>query len=86
MSRSYRHTSVFSVCDAKSERSDKRRANRALRTAIRRAVRDYEDDTVFPVIETVSNRWNFAKDGKFYATANDYPGESIRYFLAGLRK
>ena len=47
-----------------SEKKDKRRANRALRVAVRSALS--HDDMIIPVIEDVSNVWLMAKDGKVY--------------------
>jgi hypothetical protein len=51
---------------ARSEKEDKRIANRTLRAACRIALvncQDY-DGLVMPVLREVSNVWSFAKDGK----------------------
>jgi hypothetical protein len=66
MARSYRHNPIIGITLAKSEKEDKRFANRTLRAASRLALvncQDY-DDLVLPLMREVSNVWSFAKDGK----------------------
>ena len=49
---------------ARSEKKDKRLANRALRRAVSQAIQ--EDKEIIPEIKDVSNEWSFDKDGKSY--------------------
>lgn len=69
MARSRRHTKIFGIsATSSSEKRDKRKANRALRVAVRSAVA--RDDDVLPGLRQVSNIATFVKDGKsWYAGA-----------------
>jgi hypothetical protein len=69
MSRSRRKTNKFGNTMAESEKDDKRRANRALRVALRSAMHD--EDEVLPTREETSDEWTFAKDGKRYRRGID---------------
>ena len=82
MSRSYQHTPIFGMTTARSEKEDKRIANRILRAACRTALascRDY-DALVMPILREVSNVWSFDKDGKQRLRASD------PYFAKYMRK
>ncbi|GGE95377.1 hypothetical protein [Hymenobacter cavernae] len=57
MARSYRRTPVFAITNAKSEKQDKRKANRLLRRKVRQG-------DIYLVLREVSNVWSFSKDGK----------------------
>ncbi len=59
MSRSFRHTRIFAITTANSEKLDKRFANRRFRHAWKQG-RDVTD------LRQVSDEWVFAKDGKRY--------------------
>ncbi|MCK8786311.1 hypothetical protein M0638_18190 [Roseomonas sp. NAR14] len=63
MSRSRRRTPITGITSADSEKADKRRANRAVRRALRQD--DVADpDAVLPGLRDVSDTWSMAKDGK----------------------
>lgn len=64
MSRSRRKTKVFGITTAKSEKENKREANRKFRRIVKQRVKSDEID--FPKIREVSNVWGFDKDGKGY--------------------
>ena len=64
MARSKRHTPIASITTARSEKADKRFANRKLRVAVRKAMRD--DNEIMPELREVSNIYAFAKDGKVW--------------------
>lgn len=64
MSRSYRHTPIFGITLAKSEKKDKRIANRCLRRTAKIALN--RDDEIIPTIRDVSDVYNFDKDGKLW--------------------
>jgi len=64
MSRSRRRTPIIGNTCARSEKDDKRRANRTLRTHLRGAL--VRMDEVLPVLRDVSTTWLFAKDGKHW--------------------
>lgn len=77
MSKSRRKTPKFGHCGG-SEKMDKRFANRRLRKLVRKGLRLSQqlDQFISPLIEDVSNVWNFQKDGKFYWP--DCPPEFLR--------
>ncbi len=52
------------ITTAKSEKEDKRCANKKLRRIIREKLKLGE--VIFPELKEVSDAWNFAKDGKKY--------------------
>lgn len=64
MSRSYRHVPIFGNCLCRSEKKDKRLANRALRRIVRHCIKLGVE--VLPVQREVSNVWSWGKDGKSY--------------------
>lgn len=72
MSRSYKKTPIFGITKAKSEKEDKRIANRALRANVRTILDSCDDyeDLIIPIIREVSNVWGFAKDGRRYCDLN----------------
>jgi hypothetical protein len=59
MSRSFRHTRIFPITTARSEKQDKRFANRRFRHAWKQG-REVTD------LREVSDEWVFDKDGKRY--------------------
>lgn len=59
MSRSRRKTPICGITTARSEKDDKRRANRKLRRLTR------TDPEKNLVMRDVSDVWSFAKDGKW---------------------
>jgi hypothetical protein len=77
MSNSYRHSRYCGMVNPySSEKSDKRRANRALRRTVNTKLMhmDWEAD-VLPVIREVSNVWSFAHDGKHYISINNWKND-----------
>lgn len=64
MSRSYRHTPIHSMTTARSEKEDKRIANRKLRAAVRTAMAARKE--IMPDLRDVSDPWSMAKDGKVW--------------------
>ncbi len=61
MSRSYRKSPFVGVTCARSEKDNKRFANRRYRRRVSGALRK---DSEPPLIREVSNEWLFAKDGR----------------------
>lgn len=68
MSRSRRRNAICGITTARSEKADKRQANRRLRVRSRsttaHAGSDSATDLVWPGMRDVSNPWSMAKDGK----------------------
>lgn len=74
MSRSRRkHAIISQTCGGhnKSEKQDKRRANRRLRRAVR-------SGKWYAMLREVSNVWTFLKDGKCDWTGTDYEKKARR--------
>jgi hypothetical protein len=63
MSRSRRKTPIFGITTARSEKQDKRLANRKLRHAVA-GVLHVRPESVLPTLREVSDVWGFDKDGK----------------------
>jgi len=68
MSRSRKHTPITGNVGAwdRSEKKDKRKANRRLRARQRSAVKKGVE--VLPALREVSNVYSFMKDGKHYVS------------------
>ena len=64
MARSYRRTPIFGITCSRSEKQDKRIANRRLRHALKQAVD--RGDEILPMLRELSDVWSFAKDGRHY--------------------
>ena len=64
MSRSYRHTPIFGITTSRSEKQDKRFANRPLRRKVKSRL--VTGDEEMPLLREVSNVWSFDKDGKVF--------------------
>ena len=73
MSRSYRKTPIFGNCICRSEKKDKRIANRAFRRIVRHCLRTGQE---LPLKREVSNVWSWGKDGKRWWS--NYTVESMR--------
>lgn len=71
MSRSYKHTPVHGITGARSEKWDKRKANRKLRHRVKEVLVLAPD--VLPVLREVSNVWTMNKDGKFWFDPERWP-------------
>jgi hypothetical protein len=69
MSRSRKRTSRGGITSAKSEKSDKRAANRKLRRRVREAIALDLEREVIPEERELSNVWSMARDGKRYFDA-----------------
>lgn len=65
MSRSYKKTPIHGNTTARSEKQDKRHANRKLRR------KPIEDFTTIP-IKKFEDNWGWAKDGRTYADKQWY--------------
>ena len=63
MARSRRKTPIWGITGARSEKKDKRIANRRLRRAVNIRLAQ-PDETPLPVLREVSNPWSMAKDGR----------------------
>ena len=64
MARSYRRTPIFGITTARSEKQDKKLANRRLRRKVKTCLAN--GDEQLPLLREVSNVWSFDKDGKAY--------------------
>lgn len=64
MSRSRKKTPIQGVTGARSEKTDKRKANRALRKRVRGALQTDPELEVAPKLRELSSVWDMAKDGK----------------------
>lgn len=86
MSRSRRYRPVFSLTTCKSEKDDKRIANRRLRRRVNEQVRRGECD-VLPIMDEVYNQWNGGKDGrcKFWVV-RELDDHGRRWLAKGMRK
>lgn len=74
MARSKRKTPIVGNTTARSEKYDKRAANRRLRAKVRRMVRVSDGDTILPTMREMSDVWDMAKDGKRYVSDIDAEG------------
>ena len=63
MARSYRRTPIAGNTGADSDKVSKRRAGRALRSSVRRALAA-GDHEVLPHAREICSMWSFPKDGK----------------------
>jgi hypothetical protein len=63
MSRSRKKTPVRGVTGARSEKTDKRQVNRALRKSVRKALLDDPDRLLAADRREVRDVWEMAKDG-----------------------
>jgi hypothetical protein len=64
MSRSRRRTKIHGITTAKSEKENKRDANRKFRRILKQKVK--LNETILPEIREITNIWTFDKDGKRY--------------------
>lgn len=79
MSRSYKKTPICGLTTAKSDKEDKRLANRLFRRASRNRIKSNRE--LFYRLREVCNVWDFAKDGKIY-----YDKEAVKRYPKVLRK
>ena len=71
MSRSYKKHSIGGITNARSEKQDKRLANRALRRITKQQIKQGVE--TLPLLREVSNIWAMDKDGKKYYDPLKYP-------------
>ena len=79
MSRSYKKTPITAFTTAKSDKEDKRLANRLFRRASRNRIKSNREP--FYRLREVCDVWDFAKDGKVY-----YDKEAVKRYPKILRK
>ena len=79
MSRSYKKTPICGLTTAKSDKEDKRLANRLFRRASRNRIKSNRE--LFYRLKEVCNVWDFAKDCKIY-----YDKEAVKRYPKVLRK
>lgn len=75
MSRSRKRTPIGGIAVGRSEKHEKRLANRKARRHARVALAADSDRDVLPHLREVSNVWTMAKDGKRYFDPHQYPKE-----------
>ncbi|MBI2457492.1 MAG: hypothetical protein HYV46_15305 [candidate division NC10 bacterium] len=75
MSRSRKKTPIGGTTTARSEKHEKRLANRKARRHVRVGLATDSDRDVLPHLREVSNVWTMAKDGKRYFDPHQYPKE-----------
>lgn len=73
MSRSRRHTSITGMTTARSEKWDKREANRRARRLVREVLGHEPEADALPHLREVSSVWTFEKDGKQWFDPRRYP-------------
>jgi hypothetical protein len=64
MSRSRKTIPVCGITSARTEKQDKREANRKIRRVVRQRLRVAPDGEVLPHVRELSNAWSMSKDGK----------------------
>jgi hypothetical protein len=75
MSRSRKKTPIGGITTARSEKHEKRLANRKARRHVRLALAADSDRDVLPHLREISDVWTIAKDGKHYFGPHRYPKE-----------
>ncbi len=70
MTHSYRKNPITGIANG-SEKDDKRRNNRSLRTRVKVALK--QDKEVLPEMREVSDQWTMNKDGKMRFDVAKYP-------------
>ena len=71
MSRSYRHTPIFGMSTATSEKWHKRRARHVWRQVVHVALGQGRE--VLPELRELSNVWTMPKDGRQYLDPRRWP-------------
>lgn len=66
MAHSRKKTPIVGITTARSEKADKREANRKERRKVHLALTDKPETELLPQRRAVSNVWVMAKDGKVY--------------------
>jgi len=90
MSRSFKSSPVAGNTTARSEKFDKRSANKINRCKIKHVLKHLSridiDELIFPVLRETSNVWNFAKDGKHWYKFDRSPWVRIKFMERLMRK
>ena len=75
MSRSRKKTPISGITKARSEKQDKRIANRRYRSRVKHQLRNLEDaeGVSLSIVREVTNVWSMAKDGKRWYDPEKYP-------------
>ena len=87
MSRSRRKSPIIGV-GSRSDKQDKRNANRKLRRRVKETIKTQDSETIdeLPILREVSNVYDFTKDGKIRVYPNDGIVESDSYWKKCMRK
>lgn len=75
MSGSRKRTPIGGIAVGRSEKYEKRLANRKARRRVRVALATDSDRELLPHLREVSNVWTMAKDGKHHFDPYQYPKE-----------
>jgi hypothetical protein len=75
MTRSRKKTPISGITAARSEKQDKRLANRKVRRAVKQALAASASLDVLPHRRELTSPWTMAKDGKTWFDAARYPEE-----------
>jgi hypothetical protein len=75
MARSRKKTPICGITTARSEKQDKRLANRKVRRAVNQALTTSLELEVLPHRRELTNPWTMAKDGKTWFDADRFPEE-----------
>ena len=88
MTRSRKHTPIFGMTCAKSEKSDKILMHKKIRRISKKLLKELDeidcDSVIFPIEDEVMNQWNMAKDGKGYYSP--YKESEKEWYKKGMRK
>lgn len=71
MSRSRKKTPIGGITTARSEKEDKRFANRKARRVVKEVLSTIPEPEVLPHLREVSTTWTMAKDAKVYFGRGD---------------
>lgn len=89
MSRSFKHTPICGNACCRSEKKDKRFANRAERRTVNNLLitcTDF-DFLVLPIKREISDVWSFGKDGRhWFGDLRDKPPTRWRNYARMMRK
>jgi hypothetical protein len=77
MTRSRKKTPISGITAARSEKQDKRLANRRVRRAVKQVLATSVDVHVLPHRRELTNPWTMAKDGKMWFNPDRFP-EALR--------
>jgi hypothetical protein len=86
MSRSRRQTPIIGMTGDRSEKKDKRIANRKMRARTRDLLRLADEDTIFPDnLSEVANPYDGVKDGKHYFFRKPLDPEETEGYVKGTK-